>query len=221
MEKGKASKDFFMHNPDIKSKSAMEKTLNDVAKLHSDSNFGVKIKTDIEEEKIKSSLQKAAIDAYNKELDYYNSGELEPDADYSGVEINGYNVMVRVYAMGATMSNGGIYMLPSTLIPIPTKSGQGILDYKMSPYNFSHKAVVITGGNTKFKKGDIVHLAVLYLVAPQAGNAEQTLPRYGFALYDYIDFNVYANCKNIGEKHYGYMLLPESSISVTLKKAKS
>lgn len=217
MEKGN---NFFMdRGGDMKDVKAMDKTI-------AAGNFGtggdkVMLKVNTEEYNSKEELRKAAIDAYNMELSGYHDGTIDIDADYGGVDIVGYQVMIRVFAIGVQRNKAGLYLFSNAQVPVPAKSGQGILSFAESPYNYSHRAVVVNApSGSRFKVGDIVQLNDLYLKAATPGNADSVVPVFGYATWDYLDRHFVADCKVVGDKHFGYMLMPEQNIGIVLSKSK-
>jgi hypothetical protein len=208
---------YFSGNGGGKDKKSMDKTIAEVGGFDTGAGTGA-FKVDALEYNSKEETKKAVIDAYNLELEGYNSGLVSIDADYGGVKLCGYEVMVRVFAIGVRRSDKGLYMFRNAQVPIPAKSGQGVLTFVDSPYNYSHRAVVVNvSGSSKFKVGDIVQLNDLYLKATTPGNPDSVVPIFGYASWEYLDKHFTADCKVVGDKNFGYMLMPEQNINVVLK----
>jgi hypothetical protein len=218
MEKEKSN--FYMdRGGEKKDTKAMERTI-------ADGNFGTggdKVMLNVIKEDYNEAEErkKAVIDSYNMELQGYHEGTIDIDADYGGVDIVGYQVMLRVFAIGVVRSKNGLYLFSNAQVPVPAKSGQGILSFADSPYNYSHRAVVVNApSGSRFKVGDIVQLNDLYLKAATPGNADSVVPVFGYATWDYLDRHFVADCKVVGNKHFGYMLMPEQNIGIVLSKSK-
>ena len=154
----------------------------------------------------------------DKNIKDYNAKVLELDPLYTNL-IPTEKVLVRVYVMETTRSEGGIILEPTVKVPIPTQNGMGQIGHITTPYPYQTKAVIVSAPHMMRKvedqpyvPGTIVQLsdAPIKVRVLNKEATDVTIP----SAFTHHEWQFPLPPKDMTNRHYGYLLVRKSEINV-------
>jgi hypothetical protein len=145
----------------------------------------------------------------------YNNNIRNLDSTYMNVKpLN--KVLVRVFLLEPSKTEGGLLIPQKQVLPVPTNSGVGSLMEIESPYPYSNKAIVVsTPSATSLKVGDIVQLeSAPVRIAGSGHNASVVVPNG----YMHPNANTIILPTDPSNMHYGYLLVPSFDIMAVINE---
>lgn len=195
----------------MKDKKATQLSINDLVNEHKKEKSPSSKQLDLSNESLEGEyIKQEDLNA----IFQYNANIKNLDELYSSITPFS-KILVRVYLLEPSRSEGGLLTPYRQKLPVPTNVGVGSMMELESPYPYDGKAVVVAvpQHNTFLKPGDVIQLEIAPVRLSGVGqNATIQIPNG----YLHPDANTTIVPTNPDNRHYGYLLVPSHEISVKL-----